>query len=159
MGMQPRVARAWALAIVWAAVVWSLGGDGFSATNTSRFLRPLIEWFVSDFSRGDMYALLVAIRKAAHIVAYALLSLLILRALWIGSVRSLVLSLGLTLALVTGLALADETRQGYSRARTGSGWDVALDIGGATSMIVILVALQTLTGRRLFEDREETPGE
>ena len=157
MRVQPRVARAWVLAIVWAALVWTLGSDAFSASNTSRVLRPMIEWFVSDFSRADMYDLLVGIRNAAHVVAYALLSLLIVRALWIGSVRSLVTSLGLTLVMVAAMAFADETRQGDSPVRTGSGWDVALDLGGATSMIVILVGLQTFLGRPLFEPRDPMP--
>jgi len=146
----PKALRAWLLVLLWAAVVWSLGGDSFSASETSRFLRPMIEWLFPEFSVSDMYRLLYAIRKTAHVVEYALLAVLILRALWIGSLRSLLQSLGLTLLLVATMAIADESRQGTSAARGGSGWDVLLDVSGGFLAVAIVLVIQSRLRRPLF---------
>lgn len=149
-GNRARIVRAWIAVVVWAAVVWTLGGDTFSAAFTAKILRPAIEFFLPDFSRADMYVLLTALRKAAHFAVYGLLALLILRALWIGSVKSWVVSLGLTAILVTTMALADETRQAHSPVRTGSHWDVLLDLSGAAAVVALLIGLQTSRRRPLF---------
>ncbi len=145
-----RVVRAWLAVAVWAAVVWTLGGDAFSAGFTAKLLRPFIELFVSEFSHADMFSLLTVIRKGMHVAVYGLLALLTVRALWIGAVDSLLLSISLTALLVALLALADETRQGYSQVRTGSGWDVLLDLVGAACVLALLVGLQANRRSPLF---------
>jgi VanZ family protein len=143
------VFRAWIAVILWGGVVWALGGDAFSAAFTAKVLRPIIELFVADFSTADMFVLLTVVRKSMHVAVYGLLALLILRALWMGSVDSLLLSLGLTALLVTTMALADETRQSFSAVRTGSGWDVMLDLIGAAG-VAALLTLQAKHRRPLF---------
>ena len=145
-----RVVRAWIVVVLWAVVVWILGGDSLSAASTAGILRPLIEWFRPDFPPREMYSLLVSIRKFSHVAEYGLLTLLVLRALWIGSVRSVATSLGLTCLLVGTLALADEARQAYSPERTGSGWDVGLDLGGAALIASAMLLLQAVRKRPLF---------
>jgi len=152
---RPRVVRAWIAVAVWAAVVWTLGGDSMSAATTASILRPVVEWFRPDFPPREMYSLLVTIRKVSHAAEYGLLTLLTLRALWIGSIRSIVNSLGITCLLVGMLALADEIRQAYSPARTGSGWDVGLDLSGAALIASAMLILQALLGRPLFSRRED----
>jgi len=149
-GGRARVVRAWLAVAVWASVVWMLGGDTFSAAFTAKILRPIIEFFLPDFSRADMFLLLTAIRKASHVTVYGLLALLILRALWIGSVQSLLVSVGLTTFLVAAMALADETRQASSAVRTGSSWDVLLDVGGAAAVAALLIGLRANRRRPLF---------
>jgi VanZ family protein len=146
----PRVLRAWLIVVLWAAVVWGLGGDAFSAGETSRILRPLIEWLYPDVSTADMYRLLYSIRKAAHITEYALLAVLILRALWLGSLRSLLTTPGLTLVLIAIMAAADEHRQTLSAERGGSGWDVLLDVSGGILAITLVSLAQHWLDRPLF---------
>ncbi len=158
-GLGSRVIRAWVFVVLWAAMVWTLGGDSLSAKSTAGILRPLIEWFRPDFSPREMYSLLVSIRKFSHVAEYGLLTLLILRAFWIGAIRSVVTSLGLTCLLVGTLALADEARQAYSPERTGSGWDVGLDLGGAALIASAMLLLQAILGRPLFaQDRDRDRG-
>lgn len=152
-----RLVRAWVAVVVWAAIVWTLGGDMFSAAFTAKLIRPVVEFFVPEFSPADMYALLSTLRKVSHVTVYGLLALLVLRALWIGSVESLVVSLGLTGVIVTAMALADEARQGYSTVRIGSGADVLLDLCGATGVAIVLIALRVSRGRPLFAPDPATP--
>ena len=158
-GWQSRVVRPWVAVILWAALIWMLGGDSLSASSTARVLRPLIEWFRPDFTPREMYSLVVTIRKLSHVAEYGLLTLLVLRALWIGSVESVVTSLGLTTLVVGLLALADETRQAYSVERTGSSRDVGLDLGGAAIVALAMLTLRAVLGRPLFarETRKRDP--
>ncbi len=156
---QSRVIRAWVAVILWAAMIWTLGGDSLSASSTAGVLRPLIEWFRPDFTPAEMYSLLVTIRKLSHVAEYGLLAMLVLRALWIGSIESIVTSLSFTVLLVGLLALADETRQAYSLERTGSSRDVGLDLGGAAIVALAMLTLRAVLGRPLFtrETRERDP--
>jgi VanZ family protein len=150
LGWRSRRTRAWIAVIVWLAVVWTLGGDAFSAAFTASVLRPIIEFFLTDFSSADMFQLLTVIRKSMHVVVYGLLSLFTLRALWIGAIRSVFISLGLTAVLVTATALADEIRQASSPVRTGSGFDVVLDLIGAAVVAAVLVGMQAMRRDLLF---------
>jgi VanZ family protein len=140
-------------------MIWTLGGDALSASETAGVLRPLIEWFRPDFTPAEMFSLLVKIRKLSHVAEYGLLAMLVLRALWIGSIESIATSIGFTVLLVGLLALADETRQAYSLERTGSSWDVALDLGGAAIVALSMLTLRAVLGRPLFtrETRERDP--
>lgn len=134
--------QAWLLVALWAALVWGLGSDDLSAADTSRFLRPWLEWLYPDLTVLQLYRVLVSIRKAAHVVEYALLAILTLRALLLGKRPSALACALLALAFVITFATADETRQGFSAARTGSAWDVALDTTGGAIAIVLLLYLR-----------------
>ncbi|MAJ61195.1 MAG: hypothetical protein CBC48_15255 [bacterium TMED88] len=125
---------AWAPAGLWALVIWQLGGDGWSAPTTSRFLGPLIEWLFPAFDPETQRTLAVSFRKLAHPTVYGILAGLAYPA----SLRTLRGQHGtahalLTLAPILLLAVADEWRQSGSVARTGSGVDVLLDFAGATA--------------------------
>ncbi len=133
---------AWSLVAFWAAVVWTLGTDNLSAAQTSRFLRPLIEFFYPDLSVQQLYRILVAVRKTAHVAEYALLAILTLRALLLGRRPSATICAALAFGFVVSFATADESRQAFSQARLGSVWDVALDSAGGAFAIGILLLLR-----------------
>jgi len=103
-----RVLKAWLPVVLWAAVILFASGDSFSAANTGAVV-------------GNELAN-IALRKLVHVVAYAILGILIWRAMprW-------------TIVLLIALAVAatDESRQATTMNRTGSPYDVALDLGGA----------------------------
>ena len=145
---------AWGAAGLWALVVWNLGDDGFSATRTSRILGPLLAWLLPGLSDAATAQLLFAIRKAAHLLEYALLALLTLRALRLGGTLGATASAAATLGLVASLAAADELRQSLSATRTGSPWDVLVDIAGAVLGLLLVRWLpQTLQARQFRRDR------
>ena len=85
MRAEARVVRAWLAVILWAALVWSLGSDGFSSGQTSRILGPLIDWLAPNASEAERAELLFLARKTAHVVEYGILAALALRALWLGT--------------------------------------------------------------------------
>jgi hypothetical protein len=107
---------AWLLVLLWTAVVLWAGGEEASANVTSRFIGPFLRWLLPDATPAVLDRIHFFIRKGAHLVEYGVLALFALLAL-IASTRAAVLRLTL-----------DEFRQASSLARTGSVWDVVLDL-------------------------------
>lgn len=140
--------RAWGIAVLWAAVVWVAGGDSLSAHDTSRFLGPLLDWVLPNLDAADRDLLLGLARKSAHVVEYALLAALLLRALLLSWRRTLVPASLVALCASLGLAVADEWRQGLSAVRTGSAGDVALDLAGALAAIALWALFEASSARR-----------
>ena len=85
------------------------------------------------------------IRKAGHLIEYAILALLALRAFHSSFDRPLAWLAAASLALVLAVAVVDESRQAAAANRTGALSDVALDITGAASALALAVA-----GRRFW---------
>lgn len=133
--------RAWVAVVLWAALVWSFGSDGFSASQTSRLLGPLLDWLLPNASQEHRAELLFLLRKIAHVVEYGVLGVLALRAVRLGSRLSNAATVALCLLLVAGVAIADEVRQVRSTERSGSQWDVLLDLGGALAALSLVAAL------------------
>ena len=108
-------------------------------SQTSRFIRPLIEFFFPGASPETILLIHAFIRKSAHFIEYGLLALLAARASFWGvssKVREhwIVFSIG----LVAAVAGVDEINQSFLSSRTGSGWDVLLDVaGGFTALVAI----------------------
>ena len=75
------MAWAWLWVGLWGAFVWGLGGEDLSMDGTSRFLGPLIQWLLPNISQVDNELVQFYLRKRAHFAEYAVLAVLILRAL------------------------------------------------------------------------------
>jgi VanZ family protein len=133
-----RVAVAWLLVAAWAALVWWLGSEQFSAGTTSRFLGPLIEWLWPTASLEQRFAVLMAIRKLAHPTVYGVLAALAFRAALVSGVSGLARGAAIALAIALSLAGLDEMRQTKTPSRTGSPVDVALDAAGASAALAAL---------------------
>lgn len=145
-GLHSRTARAWLWAGLWGLFVWGLGGEELSSASTSRFLGPMIRWLLAGISYADSQLLQFYIRKTAHAVEYALLAVLILRALRTGRRPTLIGASLAALGLATAFAAADETRQSLSTVRMGSVFDVALDGTGAAVGIGLLLLFWSRAG-------------
>jgi VanZ family protein len=124
---------AWGPVALWMAVIFSLSSDQFSEANTAAWIAaiPLIGAFGP--SPAHIAAGNLIVRKCAHFVEYAILSMLTYRALRASRPR-----LGarwlMTLAVVFSgtYASLDELHQWLgTRSRTGSPMDVLLDTVGA----------------------------
>lgn len=80
------------------------------------------------------------VRKSAHLIEYAILGALTLRALMpVGVQRVPRATVARTLAYCAAYALLDEAHQALVPSRTGSGVDVLVDVVGATTGTLLIV--------------------
>jgi VanZ family protein len=114
--------KRWLPVVLWAALILSASNDSFSSDQTGGLLARL-------FGREVPPAVNIAIRKLGHLVAYGILGMLAFRA-----ARRNAYALGIVLLV----AMADEYSQGLTRSRTGSPWDVLLDMTGAAIALFIV---------------------
>lgn len=118
-----------------------------SASNTSRWLRPVWEWMFGPISSHHWSIVHECIRKSGHFIGYGLVSLCFfhgfrntlharntLRALWM---RSAIFAIGCTVVI----ASADEFHQAFLPGRGSSPRDVLLDTCGAITVQVLLLVL------------------
>jgi VanZ family protein len=123
-------------------VIWTLGTDDFSAARTGPELLAWLRWFFDDFDPRTKYRLLIAIRKSAHVIEYAILAMLAFRAALLSAPRHpWTTAVWVALSLVASLATADEARQAFSPVRTGSAYDVLIDLAGGSVAIFGLLAI------------------
>jgi len=121
---------------VWIGVIFFLSSGQASMPETSRFIRPLLEFFFPSATPETLTVFHGYIRKFAHLAEYAVVGFFAARAFSTSSteiVRKhwIVLSLAL-IFLIAGL---DEFNQSLNASRTGSIWDVFLDFAGGLAAV------------------------
>jgi len=147
----PKLRFAWTTVLVWSAAIWSLGGDSFAQSETSRILKPLYAFVFFFLDAGTIDVLVDTTRRSAHLVEYGILALLALRAASLSFAPPAWRAAVLALLWVVGLAAADEIRQGFSSERTGALGDVLLDASGGVLAVALVLVAQALRGRPFFE--------
>lgn len=120
-------------AILWMTIIFLGSTDMLSAEHTSRFLVPFLRWLDPQISFATLNAIQFGIRKLGHLTEYAVLAMLLWRALRSGTRWQMKISI---LFLVAALACAifaasDEFHQSFVPSRTPSPRDVMIDICGA----------------------------
>lgn len=129
---------------VWIAVIlFAATGQG-AMSETSRFIRPILEFLFPTASPDLITLYHGVIRKTAHFTVYAILGILACRALLASNTFSRNAPFIFALVLVIFVAIVDEAIQSFYPERTGSIWDVLLDFVGG----VFAVVLFRLTGVR-----------
>jgi VanZ family protein len=123
----------WGPVIAWIVLIFLGSGDLLSAEHTSRFLVPFLRWLNPEISAGTLAEIHFCVRKAAHVTEYAILALLVSRAVFreanLKWARS-TLFVGAWIAC-TLMAACDEFRQSFVESRGASPWDVMIDSAGA----------------------------
>ena len=134
--------------LLWIGVIFIMSSGQGSMAETSRFIRPIIQFFFPSAAPDTFLIVHAFIRKTAHFVEYAVLSLFAVRAFSRSSIDILRNYWGLfTLALVVLIAVIDESNQSFEVSRTGSFRDVVLDIsGGAAAIIVYYLVKRKMSG-------------
>lgn len=109
--------------------------DLLSSSNTSRFIVPILRWIKPDISWSTIRTVHHYIRKAGHVTEYAVLAILIYRAIpkpdsakpfwrrWLPA--------AITLGGAALFAASDEFHQSFYRSRGPSAGDVLIDSIGA----------------------------
>jgi VanZ family protein len=143
--------------LAWACFVLFASSSNFSASNTSRIIRPLLVWLFPGLSGAALARAHFLVRKAAHFTEYALLALLAARAFLTSARAALARRWRLaSFALVASVALADEYHQSLVPTRTGTVYDSLLDMaGGAAALACVSL---WLAGRRRKAGDTRRPG-
>src|SRR5439155_20193317 len=71
----------WLALPIWLSVIFVGSTNLMSAEHTSRFVVPFLLWLKPGMSPHTIWVILVLIRKCAHVTEYAVLALLLWRAL------------------------------------------------------------------------------
>jgi VanZ family protein len=135
--------------VAWACFVLFASSSNFSASNTSRVIRPLLLWLFPEISEASLADVHFLVRKAAHFSEYAVLALLAARAFRTsrgGKLRQRWWPAAF--ALVACVALVDEYHQSFLPSRTGTIYDSLLDMaGGAAALSCAALWLARRRGR------------
>jgi VanZ family protein len=126
--------KSWLPALLWMALIFTASTDLTSAEHTSRFLVPFLRWLKPDITWATIDHIHFLIRKGAHLTEYAILAVLLWRALRrrrrVG-VRSGRPHAALALVLAIVFAATDEYHQAFVASREASLTDVLIDSCGA----------------------------
>ena len=128
-------------------ILW-LSSDVGSAERTGRLLLPLLRAVLPAASPGQIEALHALVRKAAHVVEYAILAALWFRAFAQGGGVGRHAAAWRAIAIAAAWAIVDETFQSTVSSRTGSAVDVGIDVAGA-----LAVAVPAAYGWQMTADR------
>jgi VanZ family protein len=139
-------------ALLWMGLIFSASSDQRSFPHSSRIIAPIVLWLFPQASDEAIHAVVVFARKCAHLTEYALLSMLLWRALRKprkDDVRAWRWShAGLALALAALYSASDEFHQRFVPAREASVGDVLLDTLGGALGLLGLWAIARLRQRR-----------
>jgi VanZ family protein len=132
----------WLPALIWMALIFSASSDSHSYEHSSRLIAPLLHWLFPQMPETRVDAIVYFTRKCAHLTEYAVLALLLWRAVrrpmkndprpWVWP------EAGLALAIVFLYAASDEFHQIFVPTRTAQVSDVFIDTaGGAASLLAL----------------------
>ena len=145
--------RYWGPVVLWMGLIFWGSTDALSASRTSRFLGPFLRWLVPGISAGTEGRVRFVIRKGGHVSEYAVLALLLARALRSGtdpgSPRAHRSWAWGAWGAATAYACTDEFHQSFHATRQASLVDVAIDsMGAAVGVLVFAWGLRWLERRR-----------
>ena len=134
---------------LWLAVLfiaaYLLATYSGSAGKASDMVRWIQATFHLDWDTALRYT--IYLRKTIHVTFYALVAWSAFWAGWNGSLRGIsAVIYGAGIALI--LACFDESRQLTSAGRGGSGWDVLLDMSGASVALIAAIVFSSLKERK-----------
>lgn len=130
MSLRDRVS-AWAPAVVWALVIFSMSSEGMSADRTRNWLEPIIRLFLPALSEASLDLIHVVLRKSAHVAEYFVLALLIDRGWRRGSTLPPARAPLAAFAVAALYSLTDEGHQRFVAGRAASLLDCGWDFLGA----------------------------
>lgn len=141
----------WLPVLVCSALIFGGSTDLLSTGRTSRFIRPIVLWFKPDLSEETVGEIVTLVRKVGHLTEYAILAVLVWRALrkpvrndprpWSWRAG------GLAIAIAGIYAITDEWHQSFVSSRFASGTDVLIDVIGSTFGILFVWVVVKLRKR------------
>jgi len=132
----------WLPVLAWMALIFTASSDTRSYEHSSLLVEPLLRWLFPHMSEAHVHAIHELLRKCAHLTEYAVLALLLWRALrkpakdvsrpwnWRDA--------RLTLLMVMLYAASDEFHQQFVPTRTSLVSDVFIDTAGSAAGLFAL---------------------
>ncbi len=131
----------WLPVLFWMALIFTASADAHSYEHSSRFVEPFLHWLFPKMSQVNIEKIHHVLRKCGHLTEYAILALLLWRALQMTNnnlPRWSWPKVGGTLLLVFFFAATDEFHQRFVPTRTPLVSDVFIDTaGGAIGLLVL----------------------
>lgn len=139
----------WMPVVIWMGMIFWGSTDALSANRTSRFLGPFLRWLVPGIQPETEQAIRAVIRKGGHVSEYAVLAVLLARALRIGREPGpRARWTGGAWVLASAYAMTDEFHQSFHASRQGSWIDVGIDSVGAALGVLVFVKVIAFVERR-----------
>ena len=129
----------WLPLLIWIGVIFVGSTSVMSTAQTSRYIIPILLWLKPGMTPQTIWVIIVFIRKCMHVTEYAVLALLLwraLRSLAIFRTKTLMVFGAVLLGCAT-LAASDEFHQVFVKSRTPAVRDVILDVTGAVLGLLI----------------------
>ena len=131
----------WLPVLLWMTLIFTASGDSHSSEHSSRFVEPLLHWLFPHMSQAHVEDIHLVIRKCAHLTEYAILALLVWRALHQSKTNLPTWSWPKvcgTLLIVFLYSSSDEIHQSFVPTRTAQFSDVVIDTSGAAIGLLAL---------------------
>jgi VanZ family protein len=124
---------------LWIGLIFFLSSSLGASSNTSLLIRPILEWLFPNASPEIITIYHNYVRKCAHFTEYAVLAFWASRA-FRSSAKEFLRKYWYVAAFLTVVLTAalDEFNQSFNPARTGSVYDILLDISGGLTVILLL---------------------
>jgi len=133
----------WLPVLLWMALIFSASADSHSYEHSSRIVEPFLHWLFPKMPQDNIEEIHHLIRKCCHLTEYAILALLLWRALHFSKNNLLAWSwpkVGGTLLIVFIYAASDEFHQSFVPTRTALVSDVFIDTaGGAIGLLALWI--------------------
>ena len=141
----------WLPVCVWMVVIFTASADSKSYQHSSTLFEPLLHWLFPRMPESQVAEIHHLFRKCGHLTEYAILALLVWRAIH-GSVKNKTRAwkwdeAGLTLAIVFCYAATDEFHQIFVPTRTPLISDVLIDTSGGAIALVALWLYSRIIGQ------------
>lgn len=132
----------WLPVLVWMGLIFSASADAGSFEHSSRIIAPIVRWLFPHLSEDSLFRIVLMVRKCAHLTEFAVLALLIWRALR-KPVRKDIRpwhwpQARLALLCVLLYAASDEFHQLFVSSREARVSDVLIDTSGGTLGLALL---------------------
>jgi VanZ family protein len=133
----------WLPVLFWMIVIFAASSDAHSYEHSSRFIEPVLHWLFPQMPQAQIEEIHHFIRKCGHLTEYAVLALLLWRALRQSKNDRQVWSwrhARLVMLLVMLYASTDEFHQRFVPTRTSLVSDVFIDAaGGAIALLALWI--------------------